>query len=275
MLDVRDFSISAPSGWSAPADASIEEGYERHAEPILQQLIATPPPVLSYVRSVRAVTSPDGRNIGVAASQLIAGDAEQTVLALRREADVAAWAPQDAVGVQSVLSLEADRVEHQPATRFRVELTDGTLVHGVAFALPDRPDALGTVVFVVGAPASFDPAVELRSSLDSIRIGSRERETPAAPDGGDTLRDTMRAIWSPARASNSLVWLQRVAAMALIFCAIFASLLKLAVVFVRRRREKAGADDTSERFHSEAFLLPIAFVSVTLTALIVLWLMGA
>jgi hypothetical protein len=275
-IELRSFSLATPPGWvtTSGVDAS-RAAFAQLAEPILRKLVSTPPPVLLSVRAAAGATATDGRVRLFAAWALIAGDAAQVVLDLRGRHDAATWSVPPDFAVREVVALGPALVQGRAATRFTFDLTDGSRVMGTVFSLPDRPDALATIALVAADPAAPDLESITDATIASIAFGSREErrqsETEAASFRG-YLRDK---VWKLDGAPEGLLFIRRIALMAVLFCVLFGGQLKLAQIFVQKRnaRHKAAGDDRELR--SERFILPISIVSITLTALAVSWLVTA
>jgi len=265
-LSVNGFTVPTPEGWRARAeDEALRELFGRLAEPALHGLINTPPPALVAIRGVRVAASADGSSRLVASSLLIAGDAEQAVIALRNHADAEQWLPGTDFAVRSVIDLATTTVTHLPATRFAIELANGSRAAGIAFPLPDRPDALATVVLVNDPPLPLPSVAEQLALFKSIALTTKEEvQTKRTPSWRDGLRKT---VWEWEGATQGVLLVRRIAMMVVLFCAFFALQLKFAPTLLAKWSARRGA--THKPIGVEKVVLPIALISITLTALIV------
>ena len=280
VVDLRAYSLAIPADWREIGDeTALSEAYAKLAEPILASLIATPPPVLLSVRAARAAAPENGTAQLFASWVLISGDAEEAVVDLREQRDLETWSAAGSLPVQRIDSLMAIHVAGRPATRFTLALADGRIVDGAAFSLADRPDALAMIAIVGDQDDRKEIARSLDATIESIVLGDREehrrREASEREEAG-SLRSYLREqIWESEGASEGFLFFRRIALMAVLFCLFFGAQLQLLMIAAKKRAGTSEGDDETPEFRSEKFILPIAFLSITLTALIVSWLVQA
>ncbi len=281
-IQVADHSVQLADGW-LPVEAAPDESrlFSAIAEPLLQRLLGTPPPVLLSVRDMTAAEAAAGGARAIAASLIVGGLAEDAILGLRRitEADRLSVPPRFVV--DTIVSMRSAWIDKRPATRFELALRQRDVVFGIAFPQVDRTDAIAVIAFVAPLSEADRFRREIDAMLDSLRFGVPEIDADLS-EGATTLQaiaETIRTLlWGSVRDQDPLTWARRLVVMAVIFCLIFAATLRLAGHAVQRLRQSRGGTDRGDEellpVRSQLFLLPIAFFSISVTALIVMWLMG-
>lgn len=281
-LQAADHSVQLAEGWlPVEPDPDESERFSAIAEPLLQRLLGTPPPVLLSLRELTAAAFADGTARAVAATMIVGGLAEDAILGLRRISDADRLSVPPRFVVDTIVSMRSAWIDKRPATRFELALRQRNIVFGIVFPQVDRTDALAVIAFVAPISEADRFRREIDAMLDSLRFGVPDVDADLS-EGATTLQaiaETIRALlWGSVKDQDPLTWARRLAVMAVIFCLIFAATLRLAGHAVRRLRQSRGATDSGDEellpVRSQLFLLPIAFFSISVTALIVMWLMG-